>query len=288
MHDQAERLRARMQQNNVSRQTRLITVTSGKGGVGKSNFSLNFALGLQEKGHKPILFDLDLGLANLDVLMGISPKRHLLHLLQPDMTVWDIMERGPGELDFIAGGSGFAKLLQLDDAKLDLLFARLQPLQGYADTIIFDTGAGISNESLRFMLSSDEVILVTTPEPTAITDAYAVIKMLHFYNPRTTIRLVVNRVTSAREGTMTAQKLVMVAKRFLNMDIHPLGFVLDDPHVSKAVKLQRPFLLAFPHAQASRDIRHLSAVYLGKEAGGRQSLPAGIGGFLQKLRRFIR
>ncbi|MGF9907415.1 MinD/ParA family protein [Brevibacillus fortis] len=287
MRDQAEQLRERMLQNKKTRPTRLVTVTSGKGGVGKSNFSLNFGLGLIEKGHKAVLFDLDLGLANLDVLMGITPKKHLFHLLEPDTTVWDIIEHGPGGLEFIAGGSGFTQIMQLDDHKLDRLFSHLDPLQGYADTIIFDTGAGFSKESMRFMLSSDEVILVTTPEPPAITDAYAVIKMLHARNPAVSIRLVINRASSEREGKMTADKLAMVSKRFLNMDIQSLGYVSDDPYVSKAVKLQRPFLLTYPQSQAARSIRNLVERYLDRPVTSDAS-DSGLKGFLAKLRHFIR
>ena len=287
MRDQAERLRERVQQSKQDRKTKLITVTSGKGGVGKSNFSLNFGLGLNQLGHKTVLFDVDLGLANLDVLMGITPKKHLFHLLEPNTTVWDIIEQGPGGLEFIAGGSGFTQIMQLDEDKLDRLFIQLNPLQGYAETIIFDTGAGFSNESIRFMLSSDEVILVTTPEPPAITDAYAVIKLLHSRNPAITIRLVINRVTSNREGKMTADKLAMVAKRFLNMDLHSLGYVSDDPQVSKAVKQQRPFLLTYPQAQASKSIRNLVGRYLESSTMNDVSTN-GLKGFLAKLKNFIR
>ncbi|QQE76148.1 MinD/ParA family protein [Brevibacillus composti] len=286
MHDQAKRLRERMQQSQPSRQTRLVTVTSGKGGVGKSNFSLNFALALREKGHKAILFDVDLGLANLDVLMGITPKRHLLHLLEKETSVWDILETGPGDLEFIAGGSGFTQILQLDTEKLDILFQKLNSLHGYADTIIFDTGAGISQESLRFMLSSDEVILVTTPEPPAITDAYAVIKMIHSRNPETKVRLVINRATSEQEGRATSEKLAMVAKRFLDMEVSKLGYVMDDQHVTKAVKQQRPYLLAYPQSPASRSIRNLVAEYLGSTAGS-TGTPGGFKGFLNKLKGLI-
>ena len=285
MDDQAQQLRERMQ-NNKERPTRLVTVSSGKGGVGKSNFSLNFGLGLMERGHRTVLFDVDLGFANLDVLMGLSPRKNLYHLLEPDATVWDILEKGPGNLEFIAGGSGFTQIMQLEEDKLDRLFSRLQPLQGYAETIIFDTGAGLSKESLRFMLSADEVILVTTPEPTAITDVYAVIKMLHTRNPDTRIRLVINRATSEREGNATAEKLAMVAKRFLDMEITALGHIADDPHVSKAVKLQRPLLLAYPQSQASRSIRKLVGNYL-QNAERVDSHRSGLKGFFAKLKRFV-
>jgi len=287
MRDQAEQLRERMQQTNQPRTTKLVTVTSGKGGVGKSNFSLNFGLGLIERGNRAVLFDVDLGMANLDVLMGISPKKHLFHLLEPDTTVWDILEKGPGNLEFIAGGSGFTQIMQLEDDKLDRLFSQLDPLQGYADTIIFDTGAGLSNESIRFMLASDEVILVTTPEPPAITDAYAVIKMLHSRNPDITIRLVINRVISEREGIQTTDKLAMVAKRFLNMNIQSLGYVADDAHVSKAVKQQRPFLLTYPDSQASKSIRKLVGHYL-QQTTATPEQTSGLKGFIAKLKHFIR
>jgi len=285
MDDQARRLRERMR-NASACPTRLVTVSSGKGGVGKSNFSLNFGLGLMERGHRTVLFDVDLGFANLDVLMGISPRKNLFHLLEPDAIVWDILEKGPGNLDFIAGGSGFTQIMELDEGKLDRLYSRLQPLQGYAETIIFDTGAGVSKESLRFMLSADEVILVTTPEPTSITDVYALIKMLHARDPNVRIRLVINRATSEREGKATAEKLAMVAKQFLNMEIGSLGHIADDPHVSKAVKLQRPFLLAYPHSQASKNMRRLVANYLQAEQADTQPR-GGLKGFFAKLKRFV-
>ncbi|NGQ94026.1 MinD/ParA family protein [Brevibacillus sp. SYP-B805] len=288
MHDQAARLRERLQRSVQTRPTRLVTVTSGKGGVGKSNFTLNFALGLMEKGQKVVIFDVDLGLANLDVLMGISPKMHLLHLLEPDRTIWDILEKGPNGLEFIAGGSGFTQILQFDDQKLDTLFSRLEHLQGYADTVFFDTGAGISHESLRFMLSSDEVLLVTTPEPTAITDAYAVIKMIHSKNPHARIRLIINRVGSRQEGKNTADKLSLVAKRFLGMEIGTLGYIPDDASVSKAVKQQKPFFLSYPNSQAAKGIRELVDAYLDNAARNPQNDGGGLRGFLSKMKNLIR
>ncbi|WP_134686215.1 MinD/ParA family protein [Brevibacillus migulae] len=287
MHDQAAQLRERLQRSAQGRSTRLVTVTSGKGGVGKSNFTLNFALGLIERGQKVVIFDVDVGFANLDVLMGISSKHNLLELLEPGRTVSDIMEKGPNGLEFIPGGSGFTQLMHLDDEKLDTLFSRLEDLQGYADTILFDTGAGVSNESMRFMLASDEVLLVTTPEPTAITDAYAVIKMIHSQNPKTNIQLVINRVSTEKEGKSTADKLSLVAKRFLDMELTTLGYVADDAIVTKAVKQQKPFLLTYPHSQASKGIRDLVNSYLRVERKQPDAV-SGIRGFLTKMKRFIR
>lgn len=292
MHDQAEQLRERISQGQQGKPTRLITVTSGKGGVGKSNFTLNFALGLLASGQKTVVFDVDLGFANLDVLMGISSKKHLLQLLEPDTSIWDILEKGPGSLEFIAGGTGFTQMMKVDDGKLDKLFTQLEKLHGYADVLLFDTGAGITNESMRFILSADEVLLVTTPEPTSITDAYALIKMIHSQNPRTAIRLVINRVSSFQEGKQTADKLTMVAKRFLDMDLATLGFVPDDANVSKAVKQQRPFFLTYPQSQASKGIRELVSVYIShpgmKSSGHAGAEASGLRGFLSKMRKMIR
>ncbi|UFJ42143.1 MinD/ParA family protein [Brevibacillus humidisoli] len=289
MRDQAEQLRERIGRStsNNRRQTRLITVTSGKGGVGKSNVTLNFALGLVETGQKVVIFDVDLGLANLDVLMGISTRHHLLDILQQDISLWDIMETGPKGLQFIAGGSGFTQFLQLDDRKVSKLLDQLSLLQGYADTVLLDTGAGISKESMQFILCSDEVFLVTTPEPTAITDAYAVIKMIHSRNPHTQIKLIINRSGSYREGKHTADKLTMVTKQFLGMDVQTLGFVDDDPSVSQAVKQQQPFLIAYPHSPAAKSIRSLVRAHLGNTNPG-QTEVGGLRSFLTKIRDMIR
>ncbi|MBO8162473.1 MAG: MinD/ParA family protein [Brevibacillus sp.] len=289
MRDQAEQLRERIQRiaPEKGRQTRLIAVTSGKGGVGKSNVTLNFALGLIESGQKVVVFDVDLGLANLDVLMGVSARHHLLDLIHQDISLWEIIERGPNGLEFIAGGSGFTQFLQLDEHKLNKLLAQLSLLQGYADTVLLDTGAGISKESMQFILSADEVFLVTTPEPTSITDAYAVIKMIHARNPHTQIKLIINRSSSYREGRHTADKLTMVAKQFLGMDVQTLGFVFDDPHVSQAVKQQQPFLVAYPHSQASRSIRSLVSTHLGSASRNEGEI-GGLRGFITKIRNMIR
>ncbi|MGD8191032.1 MinD/ParA family protein [Brevibacillus ginsengisoli] len=288
MRDQAERLRERLQRNLGSKPTRIITVTSGKGGVGKSNFTLNFGLGLIERGQKVLIFDVDLGLANLDVLMGITSRNHIFQLIEQKKSIWDIIEKGPNGLEFIAGGSGFTQVLQLDDQKLNRLFDQLSELQGYADTIFFDTGAGISNESMRFMLSADEILLVTTPEPTAITDAYAVIKMIHSRSPDAKIRMIINRASSYKEGKATADKLTMVAKRFLGIELETLGFVPDDENVMKAVKKQSPFLLEYPKSQASKGIRDLVDKYLGVSLQTKDDGTTGLKGFLSRLKSMIK
>src|SRR4051794_29388600 len=182
MTDQAKLLRERVNQKKSTvekRKTRTIAVTSGKGGVGKSNFALNFALSLVQQKKKVLIFDVDLGFSNVDVLLGRSNKESIETMLEKDLSIWDIIEEGPNGLLFISGGSGFNDLPQMDEVKLNKIFSELSSLQGHVDYIILDTGAGLSYENLRFILAADDVILVTTPEPTSITDAYSIVKMLH-------------------------------------------------------------------------------------------------------------
>lgn len=284
MVDQAQSLRELIlsREQTRSSSTRIITVTSGKGGVGKSNFTLNFALSLQKQGHQVLIFDADIGLANIDVLMGMTPEYSLYHLLKKEKTIWDIIQTGPYGLQFIAGGSGFADLLRLSESELDYFAEQVAQLNGHVDYILFDTGAGLSKETMKFILAAQETIVVTTPEPTSITDAYAIIKMVHREEPDIPFRLVVNRVTDGKEGKYTAQKITLAARRFLELDIPVLGFVADDSNVSKAVKRQIPVSVAFPQTSASRDIAELANRFA-SGAGEGTTASAGVKGFLHKM-----
>jgi flagellar biosynthesis protein FlhG len=291
MADQAEGLRKMVKTigDPNARTTRIITVTSGKGGVGKSNFTLNFALTLQTLGFKVLIFDADIGLANIDVLMGVSAKYNLYHLLKREKTIWEIITHGPKGLEFIAGGSGFNDLLRLTDEELDYFAEQVDQLNGYVDYLIFDTGAGLSKETLKFIIAAQESIVVTTPEPTSITDAYAIIKMVHAMGHRVQFKLVVNRTTDNKEGKYTADKISMVAKRFLSLDIPTLGFVPDDANVSKAVKKQIPFTLAFPHAQATKGMEELVNNFIAnREFDTSQAESSGVKGFLGKMIRLLK
>lgn len=291
MNDQAERLRQMVRANrpaaaNQEKATKIITVTSGKGGVGKSNFTLNFAIMLQKQGKRVLIFDADIGLANIDVLMGITPVYSLYHLLKKEKNIWEIIQPGPEGLQFIAGGSGFTDLLRLEDQDLQDFVEQVGQLNGHFDYIIFDTGAGLSKETLKFILAAHETFVVTTPEPTAITDAYAIIKMIHQQEPDVLYRLIVNRVTDSREGRQTADKITLTAKRFMNLDISVLGHVLDDGCVTKAVKKQIPFTLAFPQAEVVRDMERIVSRFLGSKA--EQSEPnTGMKGFMNKMLRLL-
>lgn len=285
--DQAESLR-RISGNGVEQKTaKVITVTSGKGGVGKSNFSLNFALALIEQGKKVVLFDADIGLANLDVLMGISPKGNLFQMIEQGYQIWDILEKGPGGVDLIASQSGFTKLLSLNEEALGSLMTELHRLDGYADYILIDTGAGLTKEALHFILSSNEVILITTPEPTALTDAYAVMKMIHLKDPFLTPKLVINRVHSPQEGRETGERLQMVTQKFLRLSPTILGYIHEDAHVGQGVRRQEPFLLLYPNSKASLDIRLMAKRYLMSPEKNHQD-ENGMKGFLIRMLNFIR
>jgi flagellar biosynthesis protein FlhG len=292
MNDQAQALRqlvrTQSHEPGIRRTTRIITITSGKGGVGKSNFTLNFALTLQAKGYKVLVFDADIGLGNIDVLMGVSPKYNLYHLLKKEKTIWDIVQKGYNDLEFIAGGSGFQDLIRLSEEELDYFADQVGQLNGYADFLIFDTGAGLSKETLKFILAAQETIVVTTPEPTSITDAYAIIKMVHSMEYDVKFRLVVNRVTDAQEGRQTADKISLVAKRFLQLDIPALGYVSDDSSVSRAVKKQVPFTIAFPHSAASQGIRELVDRFVAGMPMQEEEQQNGVIGFLSRMIRFLK
>ncbi|ASS65699.1 MULTISPECIES: MinD/ParA family protein [unclassified Paenibacillus] len=283
MNDQAQALRNLIKQRTggqMEKNARLLTVTSGKGGVGKSNFSLNFGLALQSLGRKVLVIDADIGMANLDVLMGIPAPYSLYHLFTGDKSIRDIIQLGPSGLHFIAGGSGFRELLHLTDRQLQEADEQLGMLQGEYDFILFDTGAGLTRESERFIQAAHETFVVTTPEPTSITDAYALVKMVSGSMPDTRFRVVVNRAFDEQEGRQTAAKMDMAADRFLGIRLPYGGYVADDGKVGKAVRTQKPVLIAYPDSDAARNIMQIARQYLDLPA---DSLPhRSVKGILQQ------
>lgn len=282
MIDQAKQLREKVLQKTAKKEkrpTRIIAVTSGKGGVGKSNFALNFALSLVQQNKKVLIFDVDLGFANVDVLLGRSNKESIASMIEKDLSIWDIIEEGPNGLLFISGGSGFNDLFSLNEEKMKKFFSELSTIQGFVDYIILDTGAGLSYENLRFILAADDVILVTTPEPTSITDAYSIVKMIHAKDPNVHMKLIINQCTNEREGTQTADNFKQVTEQFLHKQIGILGYIPSDSNVPNAVKRQTPFLLAFPNSQASQAMQHVTREFLQLPV----SYKLGIKGFLLKM-----
>lgn len=284
MNDQAESLRKMVAaRNNPTTETKVISVISGKGGVGKSNISLNFALSLREYGKKVLLFDLDIGMANLDILIGTAPRYNVIDLLEMDYTIWDIMEEGPRGIQLVAGGSGLFHVFQMNEEKRARFKKQLQLLDGIFDYIVFDMGAGASEDSLQFILASHELFLITTPEPPAITDAYAMLKYIHTKDPTITTYMIVNREESRKEGLQTRENLQRAAKRFLNKDIYFLGSIPQDKHVLKAVKAQQPFYVMFPNAPATKALKRARDDYLGND-----DKEWSYSGFIEKLTSFFK
>lgn len=292
MKDQAESLRAMVHsrataagQDLPRRTAKIITVSSGKGGVGKSNFILNLALILQSMGKKVLLFDADIGMANIDVLMGVSPKYNLYHLLKGEKTISEIIQYGEAELPFIAGGSGLMELFSLSEEDLTYFTNQIEDISGEMDFILFDTGAGLSKETLKFITAADECFVVTTPEPTSITDAYALIKVVSGSRSDMKFKLVVNRVSNEEEARFVSQKIILVARRFLDLEISLLGYVSDEAFVMNAVKRQVPFSVAYPHCSATRDIRQIAAALAENREVRQDGALTGIRGFLHRWLR---
>ncbi|KGX88429.1 MinD/ParA family protein [Pontibacillus litoralis] len=284
MKDQAHKLRQQFSRIQHHTEAKTIAVASGKGGVGKSNFVLNFALTLTEKSKKVLIFDLDIGMGNIDILLGLHPKKSIVDLFEENTAIHEIIEHSPYGLAYIAAGSGLASVFQLDDAKMEYFFHQLQLILNDYDYIFFDMGAGVTNHSLAFVLAADEAIIVTTPEPTAITDGYAMIKHIMRHPGSPPIYIVMNRVSSHKVGEQTMNRLQQVVSRFLYKQIYPLGLLPDDSIVSKAVIQQIPFTKYREHAKVSKRLRGIVSNYLGYIAPKQKEQR----NFVTKLKQLIR
>jgi len=284
--DQASDLRKKMTDIVDSESlTKIITVTSGKGGVGKSNITLNFALALLDKGYNVAVLDGDIGFSNIDILMGIVPKYTLLDLLEKHLEIWDILEQGTNGLQFIAGGSDLENLFNYTRNSFPYLIDQLSLLNGKIDILLIDTGAGINQESLRLLLASDEVFIITTPEPTSVTDSYAMIKLLKTRKKDIKMSLIINQIGDEDEGYRTASKLKLVTERFLDSDINLLGYIYKDEIVSKSVKKQIPFYVNFPNSKPTKNIKLLVDRFINDSQAASKS--HGVRGFLEKLTRNV-
>jgi flagellar biosynthesis protein FlhG len=256
-NDQAAKLREMMK--NFSPRAKVITLTSGKGGVGKTVTAINLGLCLAATGKRVILVDADLGLANVDVLLGVSSSYNLSHVLAGQVPLNDILVEHPAGLQIIPGGSGLAKLANLSEFERQHLLQILSDLQNQSDIIIFDTSAGINRNVMAFVDLADLVMVITTPEPAAITDAYAMIKTAIQQQAQGRICVLLNRVSSRHEARSCQQRLAQVAKRFLNTNVYDAGYILEDPHVSQAVRMRKPFVLEHPRCQAAYCMMSLAA-----------------------------
>lgn len=257
--DQADKLRSMVKQQGTPRRiSRVITVTSGKGGVGKSSISVNLAIALSRLGKRVVILDADFGLANVEVMLGIRPQYNLADLMFRGKNLKDIITDGPENIGFISGGSGIQELTSLTKDQIVYLIQKLVELDERADIIIIDTGAGIADSVLEFVAASSEVLLVATPEPTSITDAYALLKTLNrktdFSLEDTVIKMVANRIDTYEEGKELYDKLSIVVGKFLNIKMEYLGSIPQDSNVSKAVMRQKPAITLYPNTHFSKTI----------------------------------
>lgn len=295
MRDQADKLREmalgikQQIENELSgelQQTRVLVITSGKGGVGKSTLALNLALNLCARRKKVVLMDADLGLANIDIMLGLVPQYNLHHMILGKKNIRDITITGPLGLHIIPGGSGINELANLDSEELKRIVAELGKLDGEYDYMIIDTGAGISKSVLTFVLAANEAIIITTPEPTAITDAYGIVKSIARKSKNLSLYLVVNRVANNSEGIMVAEKFKLVCQKFLDISINPLGHIVDEPLVGEGIRRQQPFVTLFPRTAASQNIQAITEKLVsdGYVTMGHQEVrPRGIRNFFRRI-----
>lgn len=267
--DQAEQLRKLVKQGGSQQKklARVITVTSGKGGVGKSSISVNLAIELARMGKRVLIMDVDFGLANIEVMLGIRPEYNLADMMFRGKSLADIVIKGPEGIGFISGGSGIHELTSLTREQIVNLTMRLVELDEMADIVIIDTGAGIADAVLEFVSASTEVLLVATPEPTSITDAYALLKTLYrkseFSAENTRIKVIANRVTAQNEGRELFEKINLVVKKFLKFGMEYLGDIPQDEQVSKAIIRQKPVVLSAPDSGAGKALRKLATKLAG-------------------------
>ncbi|MBO5424768.1 MAG: MinD/ParA family protein [Lachnospiraceae bacterium] len=267
--DQASKLRQMVSSSNEMSNARVIAVTSGKGGVGKTSLSVNLAIEIAKMGKKVVIFDADFGLANVEVMLGIRPQYNLLDLIHNDKTIEEIITKGPNDIGFISGGSGVSELATLDKESIKVLVSELVKLDRLYDVVIIDTGAGITDSVMEFVMVSPEILLVVTPEPTSITDAYSLLKVLRRkekFNPLyKTINVVSNRVSSDAEGNDIYSKINTVSSKFLNTKLQFLGNIPQDKNASMAIIEQKPVIMAYPTSPMAKGIQSMAAKLMQNE-----------------------
>ena len=245
-------------QDNQNSDAMVLAITSGKGGVGKTNIAANLSVAMASDNQRVILLDADLGLGNLDVLMNIQARYNLTHVVSGKRTLEQITHVGPGGVEVICGGSGIETLANLGNFQRQRLLDEMQRLQERSDLIVIDTGAGIHASVIGFCLAADHTLVVTTPEPTAITDAYAMIKVLASKNYAGRISLLVNMAQTLVEGKNVYRQIADVASRFLNVAVYEAGVLCKDENLAQAVRRREPVVQAFPKADISRAFATIS------------------------------
>lgn len=266
MLDQASKLRTMVDNNKKEIQNRqsikIYSVVSGKGGVGKSNLSVNLAVKFQQMGKKVLILDADVGFSNANILLGVDTPLNLFNLLNDGASLEDIIVTGPTGVDILSGGTDLFYMEDLDYESQQKVINDLSALGSY-DILIIDNSAGISKQSLTFALFAHELILITTPEPTAITDAYSFLKAISIYKLKDKVKVVINQVPDITTGEDTFNKLALTSENFLKLELENIGFIFNDIRVKNAVMDQLPVVLKYPNSLASKNITQICNNILG-------------------------
>lgn len=264
MADQAAVLRQMARKHNLDSRDRgrtpgqLIAITSGKGGVGKTNVVVNLALALGRAKQRVAIFDADFGLANVDVVLGVAPTYHMGHVIEGILPLKEIIFEGPEGVHIIPASSGIQDLTVMTQEQRDQLVSQLDEVLSSYDYIFIDTAAGISDNVIRFLMAAPRVVVVCAPEPTAIVDAYALIKVLFRRSPTKDVLVLVNLVEGRKEAESVFNQLARVVQRFLGRQIHLLGYIPRDDKVGQAVRRQEPLLISYPKSFVSRSFHRLA------------------------------
>ncbi|AGK97758.1 MinD/ParA family protein [Clostridium pasteurianum] len=286
MLDQAQRLRQMAvegsEADKARKTPRIITVTSGKGGVGKSNFVVNLSIAIQKTGKKVLIFDADVGMGNDDVLMGFLPKYNVFDVIFNDKNIEDGVIEGPFGVKLLPGGSGVARINEITNSQRNSFLDKLSNLEDL-DYIIMDTGAGINRSVLGFISCCDELILIITPEPTSLMDSYSLLKAVVHFKIKSKTKVVINRTFDKREAEETYNKFQNAVKNFLKMDISYVGSVSEDRKLVLAVKSQEPFIIGSPNCAAAQDIVRIANKLIVDSERENELGKSGIQGLFKKI-----
>ncbi len=277
MNDQATKLRKKVQQKASN--TRIVAVASGKGGVGKSNITVNLGLTLQGMGKRVLLLDADLGMANLDILLGLTPRYNLSHVLNGKCKFEDALLHGPDGIDILPGTSG-EDLINISSTEVKRLIEASSHMESNYDIIIIDIGAGIHYSVTNFIMACDEAMIVLTPEPTAIMDAYSLVKFLANQKYKNKVGLIINQTSSPKEGNDVANRMQKVITEYLKLDIDIMGYIPYDEDVRQSVKEQTPFIIAYPKSKAVGALKDVAAKMLDRV---QSSESRGMKGFMYRI-----
>mgnify|MGYP001579760224 FL=1 len=282
MLDQAQRLRqmaVKDGDNEIQNKPRIITVTSGKGGVGKSNIVVNLSIALQKMGKKVMIFDADIGMGNDDIIMGCSSRYNVFDVIYSGKEIEEVVITGPFGVKLLPGGSALTKVEDLTQSQRDIFLNKLTALTGL-DYIIMDTGAGVNKSVLGFIACSEDLVIVTTPEPTSLTDAYSLLKAVKHFNIKDSAKVIVNRSLDNNEANLTFNKFNNAVTKFLDMKLEYLGKIGEDKKLAYAVRAQQPVIVSYPGSEAAKDINNIASKIEGMKD---KSNGMGIEGLFKKI-----